>query len=57
MPVLARRRNLRRCTFDQIEGRQHYADAAARTWFDAFIDQMVGVDFTQPLQREGGRAQ
>ena len=37
----------------QSERRPHRTDAAA-TWFDAFMDEMDGVEFTQTLQREGG---
>jgi len=54
MPMSARWRNQRHQTFDQFERRQHHADAAAGTWFDALMDQMAGVDFTQTPQREGG---
>ncbi|EXI65067.1 MAG: hypothetical protein AW08_03520 [Candidatus Accumulibacter adjunctus] len=50
----ARWRNQRRQALDQFERRQHRSDAAAAACFDAFMDQMVGVDFTQTLQREGG---
>jgi hypothetical protein len=28
-------------------------NAAARSWLDALIDQVLGIDFTQPFQREG----
>ena len=53
MPMSARRRNQRRQTVDPFERREHQADAAAVTWFDALIDQVFGVDFTSTLQSEG----
>nr|WP_287635228.1 hypothetical protein [Accumulibacter sp.] len=53
MPMPARRRNRRWQTLDQFERRQHYADAAAETRLDALLDQVLGVDLTQALQREG----
>jgi len=40
-------------TLDQFERGQHQADAAARSRLDALIDQVLGIDFTQPFQREG----
>jgi hypothetical protein len=53
MPMSAWRRNQRRQTLDQFEGREHEADAAAGTRLDALVDQVFGVDFTPALQREG----
>jgi hypothetical protein len=49
----ARGRNQRRQTLDQLERRQHQAVAAAGTQLDALIDQVVGVDFTPTIQRDG----
>jgi hypothetical protein len=40
-------------TLDQLEWGQHQAGAAARSWLDALIDQVLGIDLTQPFQREG----
>ena len=47
------RRDQGRQTLDQFEWGQHQADAAARSRLDALIDQVLGIDFTQPFQREG----
>jgi hypothetical protein len=49
----ARWRNQGRQSLDQFEWGQHQADAAARSRLDALIDQVLGIDFTQPFQREG----
>ena len=49
----ARWRNQCRQTLDQFEWGQHPADAAARSRFDTLIDQVLGIDFTLPFQREG----
>ena len=40
-------------TLDQFEWGQHQVDTAACSRLDAFIDQALCIDFTQPLQREG----
>ena len=48
-----RRRDQGRQTLDQFERGQHQADAAARARLDALIDQVLGIDFTQPFQRKG----
>lgn len=45
--------NQGRQTLDQFERGEHQADATARAWLDAFIDQVLGIDFTQSLQRKG----
>ena len=47
------RRNPRRQTLDQFERRQHQADTAARPQLRALVAPMLGIDFTQALQREG----
>jgi hypothetical protein len=52
MAIPARRRNQRRQTVAQFEGRQHQTHAAAWTQLDALVDQLPGVDFTPTLQRE-----
>ena len=46
-------------TLDQFERGQHQADAPARSWLDALIDQALCIDFTQPLHSsaKAGRAQ
>jgi hypothetical protein len=49
----ARWRNQGRQSLDQFEWGQHQADAAAHSRLDALIDQVLGIDFTQPFQREG----
>jgi hypothetical protein len=54
MAMPARRRNQGREALHQFERCEHQADAAARTWFDVFMGQVFGVNFTQSLQREGG---
>ena len=58
--IPARRRNHGRQAVDQFERRQHQADATTRPRFDAFVDQMFGVDFSLSLQgrsRPGAVAQ
>ena len=60
MPMPARRRNQRGEAVEQFQRRQHQADAAAGTGLDALVDQMLGIDFAQPLQckrRPGAVAQ
>jgi len=47
------RRNPRRQTLDQVERRQHQAGTAARPRLRALVAPMLGIVFTQALQRAG----
>jgi len=50
--MAARRRNQRRQTVEQLLRCPHQADAATRPRLHALIDQVLGIDFTQALQRK-----